>query len=128
MKQGTNFILPVQIEYDLEQVKSIDFIFKQAALKNKNEYSIRGILKGVEKTFTYPSETATLSETEENVINLYWTDKDTYIFMPEGEPVYMDTRITLNNSTENPETEIVKIQMLPTLFKPELGGNKNDKG
>lgn len=128
MKQGTNFILPVQIEYDLEQVKSIDFIFKQSALKNKNEYSIRDVLKGVEKTFTYPSETATLSETEENVINLYWTTKDTYIFMPEGEPIYMDTRITLNNSTENPETEIVKIQMLPTLFKPERGGNKNDKG
>lgn len=128
MKQGTNFILPIQIEYDLEQVKSIDFIFKQSALKNKNEYSAREILKGVEKTFTYPSETATLSETEENVINLHWTAKDTYIFVPDGEPVYMDTRITLNNSTENPETEIVKIQMLPTLFKPEKGGSKNDKG
>ncbi len=116
MKQGTSFILPVWFDYDLSQVKSIDFIFKQPVSKNKTEFSSRKIMDGVKKAFSYPSDEATLSITDENTINLHWTQKDTYKFNPE-EPVYMDTRLILKNSLNNPATEIVKIDMLPTLFK-----------
>lgn len=116
MKQGTSFILPVWFDYDLSQVTSIDFIFKQPVVKNKAEFSSRRIMDGIKKTFSYPSDTATLSEKEENTINLHWTRKDTYKFNPE-ETVYLDTRLNLKNSLENPETEIIEIKMLPTLFK-----------
>jgi hypothetical protein len=115
MKQGTNFILPVSIDYDLTLVSNIDFVFKQP-IKTPASFSPKKILDGVQKTFAYPSDTATLSTTEENTINLHWAVKDTYKFNPE-EIIYLDTRLTLKNSTENPETEIVKIKMLPTLFK-----------
>lgn len=117
MKQGTNFILPVSIDYDLTLVSSIDFVFKQPT-KAPASFSPKKILDGVQKTFTYPSDTATLSTTEDNTINLHWAVKDTYKFNPE-EIIYLDTRLTLKNSTENPETEIVKIKMLPTLFKED---------
>lgn len=116
MKQGTSFILPVWFDYDLSQVKSIDFIFKQPVSKNKTEFSSRKIMDGVKKAFSYPSDVATLSTIDKDTINLYWTQKDTYKFNPE-EPVYLDTRINLKNSIENPETEIIEIEMLPTLFK-----------
>lgn len=117
MKQGTNFILPVSIDYDLSLVSSVEFIFKQPA-KAPASFSPKKILDGVKKTFTYPSDTAVLSTTETNTINLYWSIKDTYRFNPE-EIIYLDTRLILKNSTENPETEIIKIKMLPTLFRED---------
>ena len=117
MKQGTNFILPVSIDYDLTLVSSIDFVFKQPT-KAPASFSPKKILDGVQKTFTYPSDTATLSTTEDNTVNLHWAVKDTYKFNPE-EIIYLDTKLTLKNSIENPETEIVKIKMLPTLFKED---------
>lgn len=118
MKQGTNFILPVSIEYDLSLAKSIEFVFKQPKKGANAEFSPKSIINGIQKSFTYPSDEATLSTTEENVINLHRDIKDTYRFDPE-EYIYMDTRITLKDSPQNPETEIVKIKMLPTLFKEE---------
>lgn len=118
MKQGTNFILPIQIGYDLSQVKSIDFIFKQPTARSRGEFSTKKIIDGIQKTFTYPSKTAVLSSTEANVVNLYWTEKDTFSFAPD-EYIYMDTKIVLKESDQNPETEICKIKMLPTLFLKE---------
>lgn len=115
MKQGTNFVLPVLIEYDLSLVESIDFIFKQP-IKAPTSFSPKKVLEGVQKTFTYPSDTATLSTTEENTINLHWSAKDTYKFDPE-EIIYLDTKLFVKGSEENPETEIIKIKMLPTLFR-----------
>lgn len=115
MKQGTNFVLPINIDYDLTSVKSIDFIFKQPK-KAPASFSPKDILKGVQKVFTYPSDEATLSTTEKNTINLHWVAKDTYKFNPE-EFIYLDTKISLLKSNENPETEIVKFKMLPTLFE-----------
>lgn len=119
MKQGTNFILPVSIEYDLSLAESIEFVFKQPKMGANNlAFSPKNIINGIQKVFVYPSAEATLSTTEENVINLHWDIRDTYKFKPE-EYIYMDTRITLKDSEQNPETEIVKIKMLPTLFKEE---------
>lgn len=97
MKQGTNFILPVEIDIDLDKVEQIEFVFKQ---------------KSVEHTFTYPSDIAVR---EGNTINLIWTQADTYKFI--ADKVEMDTRITLINSPYNPETPIVVFHMDRTLFK-----------
>lgn len=34
-----------------------------------------------------------------------------------GETLYMDTRITLRDSTDQPQTEILALKMSPTLFQ-----------
>lgn len=34
-----------------------------------------------------------------------------------GERLYMDTRITLRDSTDQPQTEILTLKMSPTLFQ-----------
>lgn len=118
MKQGTNFILPVTFDFDLNLVESIDFIFRQSR-NPKGQFSGADILNGVHKEFTYPSDSALLSVTESNTVDLYWIDKDTYKFNSE-DYIYLDTKIHLKNSNNlNPETEIIKIKMSPTLFKKE---------
>ena len=43
---------------------------------------------------------------------------DTYKFKQDA-PFYMDTRITLDNSVDNPETEIVPLVMNATLFRSD---------
>lgn len=120
MKQGTNFILPITFDFDLNLVESIDFVFRQSR-NPKGQFSGAGILDGIHKEFTYPSDVALLSTTESNTIDLYWADVDTYKFNPE-EYIYLDSKIHLKDSNVNPETEIIKIKMSPTLFKKE--GNK----
>ena len=99
MKQGTNNIMPVHFGIDLDGVSSIDFIFVQEEKK---------------KYYTYPSDTAIRREGE-NVVELYWTEEDTYDFLT-GE-VQLDTKIHLTGSEQNPPTEIVKFKMTPTLFE-----------
>ena len=108
MKQGTNFILPVNIEYDLELIEKIEFIFKQSkpgdSLKNSKTI----------KKFEYPSDVA-VAIGEDNTINLYWNIDDTYLF-DVNNLILMDTRIYLKDSEQNPETTTIKIRMNPTLF------------
>ena len=45
-----------------------------------------------------------------------WTREETYKFLG-GETLYMDTRITLRDSTDQPQTEILALKMNPTLFQ-----------
>lgn len=115
MKQGINITLPVTFEYDLSLVKQIDFIFRQSPRMGK-QFSQESIMNGVFLKFTYPSETAKLSEVEKNTIDLYWEKQDTYKFNSE-ELIYLDTRIYLKDQEQNPETELVTFKISPTLFK-----------
>lgn len=102
MKQGLNFILPVEIGIDLGSVEKIDFIFVQDEVRLQ---------------FCYPSEKA-YREADTSVIALVWTVEDTYLFR-SGSPMMMDTRICLRGTTTNPETAINRLVMQPTLFKKE---------
>lgn len=102
MKQGINLILPVEIEYDLNQVSSIEFMFNQEQT-------------GTRLTFTYPSVNASRKD-DSNIILLSWTREQTYKFDPAYH-IEMDTRINLLNSLENPETKMVSLQMKRTLFE-----------
>ena len=99
MKRLTNFLLPVEIGMDLDDVKSVKFKFQQY---------------GKTLTFEYPSAKA-YRKGSENVVLLKWTLQDTLLFEP-GRKMEMDTFITLNDSEENPWTEIVSVNMDRTLF------------
>lgn len=48
--------------------------------------------------------------------SLSLTREETYKFLG-GETLYMDTRITLRGSTDQPQTEILALKMSPTLFQ-----------
>lgn len=99
MKRGINSIMPVDFDIDLDSVERIEFIFSQ---------------NSAVKEFTYPSATAYRTEGE-NTVNLVWTQDDTFAF--KAAKFAMDTRITLTGSDQQPETPIVIMEMLPTLFR-----------
>ena len=98
MKQGTSFLLPIQIGTDLDNVQKVEFILQQ----NEKEFS-----------YEYPSDTVIR---EGNSLAIKFTAEDTWNFEP-NVPIYIDTRITLKDSEYQPETEIVKVIMNRTLFK-----------
>ena len=56
----------------------------------------------------------------QNIILIPWTRAETYKFMG-GETLYMDPRITLRDSTDQPQTEILALKMSPTLFQEANG-------
>lgn len=99
MKQGTNFMLDVNIDYNLDEVKHIDFVFQQDKVR---------------KIWQYPSAVAT-RDPQTDTIHLLWTYDDTFAFNA-GKVLEMDTLIQLRNSKQNPQTEIVRFVMSPTLF------------
>lgn len=104
MKQGTHFILPVEIDMDLDAVERIEFIFKQEKRINSDAVKVN----------VYP-DNCTRQENK-NVILIPWTQDETFKFA-SGRMLYMDTRITLRGSDNQPETEILAIKMNPTLFQ-----------
>lgn len=101
MKQETDFILDVKIDFDLNEVEMIEFLFKQG--------------KDKVKKFVYPSSTAVRGDDESNIVYLYWKRSDTRIF-DTREVIQMDTRITVIGSKQNPSTPIVQLRMEPSLF------------
>ena len=103
MKQGLRFTMAVEFDIDLDTVKKIEFLFKQKG--NSSDTAL--------KTATYP-EDATRKGTE-NIILIPWTQAETYLFQA-GKSFYLDTRITLNDTDNQPETNIVELTMNPTLF------------
>lgn len=102
MKQGTRFILLVEFDIDLDTVGKIEFVFKQEKRINSAAVKIN----------TYPND----CERKENTVLIPWTQEETYKFEP-NRMLYMDTRITLKNSSDQPQTEIIPIKMSPTLFQ-----------
>lgn len=105
MKKLTNFLLPIEIGINLDDVKSIIFKFQQGQKTMK---------------FEYPSVRATRKENE-NIVLLRWTAADTMAF-DTGRIVELDTFIRLFGSEENPWTAIAAVTMDRTLFTPEEVG------
>lgn len=99
MKRVTNGTLAVTINYELDDIESIKFVFTQGYKK---------------LFFDYPSQNAIRKEGE-NVVLLYWNIHQTAMF--EADDVEMDTFIKLKESEQNPETPIVTFKMNPSLFR-----------
>ncbi len=108
MKQGTQFALPVEIGMSLDEVSRIEFVFKQKSCKGCTAI----------KTNTWPDDCT--RQEGQNIILIPWTRAETYKFLG-GEALYMDTRITLRDSTDQPQTEILALKMSPTLFQEADG-------
>ena len=106
MKQGIGFAMPVKIDIDFSTVEKIEFVFKRQ--RNRMDDAI--------KTAVYPGEVT--RKEGENVVLIPWNREETYDF-PTGTQFFMDTRITLKDSDESPETNIVTLKMNPTLFNKE---------
>jgi len=109
MKQGTTNTLPVEFDIDLNTVSRIEFLFKQ-----KNFTSAAPV-----KTALWindnENDTAHRGSADKNIILIPFSDDETYSFAPNTF-FYLDTRITLKESPDNPATNICEILMSPTLF------------
>lgn len=99
MKQGLKLPMNIRIGMDIDLIQGMDFLFKQGDAK---------------KEFHYPSTAA--EKIEDRVIQLTWTPEDTYIFEAKKR-VDLDTKITLKDSTFNPETKKTSFIMDDTLFE-----------
>lgn len=102
MKQGTNSVLKVNINYSFDSIEKIQFLFKQNNTK---------------LMFTYPSTTAIRVE-DENAVNLIWSAENTFLF-DSKKAIQMDTLISITDAESNPETSIATFYMSPTLFEKE---------
>ena len=103
MKQLTKCLLTFEFPtLDLSTVSKIEFAFSQA----RDEAPL--------KVDTYPSGTA--MKLTDTTIGVAWTPEETLLF-EAGKPFYADTRITLSVSEYQPQTEILKLRMSPTLFE-----------
>ena len=98
MKKLINQLLPVTIDYPIEQIQRIEFVFNQGG---------RNL-----RTVEYPSSEVTV--TEEGVFLIRFMIEDTLLFSPSF--VRMDTRITLTDSIYQPETSIAVFDLKETLF------------
>lgn len=105
MKRGITIHLPVEIEFDLAKIDYIEFIFKQS----RNEAS-----KALKTSYWSSSEDSDVL-VKDGIFYVPWEREETYKFIPNAM-FYMDTRITLKEGLDNPETEIVGLKMNDTLF------------
>lgn len=103
MKQGLNFNLAVNFDIDLDYVEKIEFVFKKINLKDAEAI----------KKCAYPEQCK--RKDEENIILVPFTKEETFLF-PSDKDIYMDTRITLKGTIDQPETNIVKLMLNKTLF------------
>ena len=98
MKQGARFKLEIGFATALDEVQRIEFKFVQGAT------SLR---------FSYPSAVAQ-RKPNSNIVELLWTAEQTWMFRPG--PVKMDTLVTMKYTDLQPDTNIVTLDMVPTLF------------
>lgn len=101
MKKGINFTMTIDFGIDLGLVKKINLKFMQ---------------KDTFIKMTYPS-TNVVRVPDTNKINVNWTYNDTFKF--KSGYVELDTKIFLNEVSQNPQTPIVKFYLKPTLFTKE---------
>ena len=101
MKAGLNFHLAVKFDLSLDDVAKIEFIFApQISTSNPQKYAV------------WPGDVT--RKPGENVLLVPWTAVETRKF----DGVFlMDTRITMRDSEDQPETPIIKLRMSHTLFE-----------
>lgn len=93
----------------LEDISKIEFLFRQVNNMNGMVYK---------KSVYDPSDSSSDVTLVDNSFLIPFSKEDSYLFK-QNAPFYMDTRISLTDSDDNPETEIVEIFMNPTLFRSD---------
>ncbi len=96
--------MPVRIHMPLDFVEKIEFIFKQE--KDRSAPIL--------KSAVYPDTAERYGD--KDLVLIPWSKEDTYLF-EEDAPFYMDTRITRNDTEDQPDTPIVTLKMSPSLFE-----------
>lgn len=112
MKQGINIVLPVRFhDVDFEEIEKIEFVFKQIKLP----------MAPALKTSIYKADGTgeAVRRDDTDIVDVPWDADETFLFIPDST-VYMDTKITIKNSTYNPVTPIVSFKMDMTLFEEVL--------
>ena len=115
MKQGINIVLPVNFTgIDFEDIEQIVFVFKQVKIQDAPEL----------KTSVYKSDGTGDAQLREDttIVDVPWTEEETYLFLPDST-VYMDTKITRNDSVYSPATPIVSFKMSATIFESPVTDN-----
>lgn len=113
VKRNTTPVLPIKVNLPLSDILRIEFLFKEKKMDNFPElvrkvYDLRdGPIPVKEGEDTFESFTVTCEFTAEETLRL-----------PAGT-IFMDTRVVLLNG-KIPGTEIVEIEVTPTLFKEVL--------
>lgn len=103
MKQYTKSLMKMNFEgLDMSLVAKIEFAFSQE------------IGQPPLKIAEYPTNDAGLMYG--STIGVVWWPEETALFKPD-KVFYADTRITLRDSSYNPETSIIRLKMNPTLFE-----------
>ncbi len=104
-KQGTTFSLAVDFTgLDLDQAERIEFIFRRGPTSTSP----------LIKRCSWPGEA--VREEGSSRILVPWAAAETWLVPGDGT-FYLDTRITLRDSTDQPQTEILALKMSPTLFQ-----------
>ena len=104
MKRGTTPTLPIRIRMSFENIKSIEFIFKE----QPSEYAKSLLYKIFDKNIPVLEK-----EDSSFVVGVKLTAEET-MKLPAGE-IYIDTRIVLEGDVI-PKTKMVKKDVLDTLF------------
>ena len=103
MKQRTQNLLEFHFKgLNMDRVEKIEFAFSQRVGESPL------------KVETYPGENTIL--TSSNSVGVFWLAGETELF-EAGSSFFADTRITLNDTIFQPETNVVKLTMKPTLFE-----------
>ena len=110
MKQGTNFHMSVTVDgiEDLTTIEAIEFLFKRTNSKTQHSF----------KTAYYAADGSGDVVLSDNVFYVPWTRAETYS-IPGKSVFYMDTRIHLVGTEDNPKTNMVDLMMDPTLFNED---------
>ena len=104
-KQGTTFSLAVDFTgLDLDKAERIEFIFRRGPTN----------ASPLIKRCSWPGEA--VREEGGRRILVPWAAAETWLVPGDGT-FYLDTRITLRDSTDQPQTEILALKMSPTLFQ-----------
>lgn len=105
MKQLTKNLIKFNFKgITISEVSKIEFAFSQ----NMGETPL--------KVETYPGgNVVAITDTS---FGVPWSATETELFKA-GEPFYADTRITIKENGYQPETDVIKLIMKPTLFETE---------
>ena len=112
VKQGTAHRLAVTFsgnsdDFSLDTIERIEFIFKQQ--RSKDAPAIKTVV------WDAGGSGGALRIPGTNTVSVPFSEEDTYKFK-SGKPFYMDTKIYIEGSGDNPPTNVVPLTMNDTLF------------
>ena len=104
-KRGTTPMLAISLDGLDKEVAKVEFVFKQKIKDSAEELVLK----------TYAGAANDSVVVEDGVYYLNFTDAESRRFKPDAS-YFMDTRITYVDGSI-PQTEIVELYSLPTLFE-----------